>query len=231
MKNKKVLALLVSLVLIVAVVLPGTLAVSSDQDGVDGSFTVPEEPVAPIDPEQPVVEQPEQPVVEQPEQPAVEQPEQPAVEQPEQPVVEQPEQPVVEQPEQPVVEQPEQPAMEQETPEEEPVVITHLDTCLEDCTGEECACGCHLFDKIMKCETLDEIWALFDAASEEAINALTDEQNAQIDAKIEALEPAPVPAVVIEQTKETTVPSEIVYPTVNYTNVAPFGAPATGGQG
>ena len=40
MKNKKVLALLVSLVLIVAVALPGTLAVSSDQDAVNSGFTV-----------------------------------------------------------------------------------------------------------------------------------------------------------------------------------------------
>ena len=80
MKNKKVLALLVSLVLIVAVALPGTLAVSSDQDAVNSDFTVdtaspaPEtqettgEPEQPIDPENP--EQPEQPETpEQPEQP------------------------------------------------------------------------------------------------------------------------------------------------------------------
>ena len=40
MKNKKVLALLISLVLIVAVALPGTLAVSSDQDAVNSGFTV-----------------------------------------------------------------------------------------------------------------------------------------------------------------------------------------------
>ena len=73
MKNKKVLALLVSLVLIVAVALPGTLAVSSDQDAVNSGFTVdtaspaPETPEQPVDPENP--EQPETP--EQPEQPVV----------------------------------------------------------------------------------------------------------------------------------------------------------------
>lgn len=76
MKNKKVLALLVSLVLIVAVALPGTLAVSSDQDAVNSDFTVdtatpaPETPEQPVDPENP--EQPEQPETpEQPEQPVV----------------------------------------------------------------------------------------------------------------------------------------------------------------
>lgn len=72
MKNKKVLALLVSLVLIVAVALPGTLAVSSDQDAVNSDFTVdtaspaPETPEQPVDPENP--EQPEQPI--DPETPA-----------------------------------------------------------------------------------------------------------------------------------------------------------------
>lgn len=76
MKNKKVLALLISLVLIVAVALPGTLAVSSDQDAVNSDFTVdtaspaPETPEQPVDPENP--EQPEQPETpEQPEQPVV----------------------------------------------------------------------------------------------------------------------------------------------------------------
>ena len=201
MKNKKVLALLVSLVLIVAVVLPGTLAVSSDQDGVDGSFTVPEEPAAPIDPEQPV--DPEQP-----------------------------EQPVVEQPEQPVVEQPEQPVTEQEIPVEEPVVITHLDTCLEDCTGEECACGCHLFDKIMKCETQDALEILIAETPDEYFVWLTDEQLQTIEAHVKSLETIPLPAIVLENNiEESTVQSEIFHPTVNYAFVAPFGAPVTGGQG
>ena len=231
MKNKKVLALLVSLVLIVAVALPGTLAVSSDQDAVNSDFTVDTASPAPETPEQPVApENPEQP--EQPETP----------EQPEQPVV--PEtQEITGEPQTPA----EVPACtcdpapaEGEAHKEgcplyvdpnAPIVINHIETCLEDCTGEECTCVCHLYEKIMAAETLDEIWTLFDNASEETINALTDEMNAKIDEKIAALEPAPVPAVVIEQTKETTVPSEIVYPTVNYTNVAPFGAPATGGQG
>lgn len=106
----------------------------------------------------------------------------------------------------------------------------HMDTCTKDCTDAECKCPCHLFNKIMACTTLEEIWAAFDEASDETVNALTDEQNAQIDAKIEALEPAPAPAVVIEESNEDTVPSEIVYGTVNYTFVAPFGDPVTGGH-
>ena len=106
----------------------------------------------------------------------------------------------------------------------------HMGTCTKDCTDAECKCPCHLFNKIMACTTLEEIWAAFDEASDETVNALTDEQNAQIDAKIEALEPAPAPAVVIEESNEETVPSEIVYGTVNYTFVAPFGDPVTGGH-
>lgn len=106
----------------------------------------------------------------------------------------------------------------------------HMGTCTKDCTDAECKCPCHLFNKIMACTTLEEIWAAFDEASDETVNALTDEQNEQIDAKIEALEPAPAPAVVIEESNEETVPSEIVYGTVNYTFVAPFGDPVTGGH-
>lgn len=113
---------------------------------------------------------------------------------------------------------------------EKPAAPSHIDTCSDDCTDADCKCTCHLFNKIMACTTLDDIWAAFDEASDETVNALTDEQNAQIDAKIEALEPAPAPAVVIEESSEETVPSEIVYRTVNYTYVAPFGDPVTGGH-
>lgn len=113
---------------------------------------------------------------------------------------------------------------------EKPADSTHIDGCSDNCTDENCQCGCHLFDRIMACRTLDEIWAIFEEATDDAIAALTDEQNAQIDAKIAALEPAPAPAIVIEQSNDETVPSEIVYPTVNYTCVAPFGEPVTGGH-
>ena len=58
--------------------------------------------------------------------------------------------------------------------------------------------------------------------------ALTDEQNAQIEAKIAALEPEPLPPVVIGETKDEPVTSEIIYPTVNFDKVAPFGAPVGG---
>ncbi len=123
--------------------------------------------------------------------------------------------------------------VEQSAPAEADVpaaVCKHADGCSDSCTGDGCLCGCHLFTRIMACTTLDEIWAIIDGATDAQLNALTEEQNALIDAKITALEPAPAPAVVIEESNDETVPSEIVYPTVNYTDVAPFGEPVTGGQ-
>lgn len=220
MKNKKVLALLVSLVLIVAVALPGTLAVSSDQDAVNSDFTVDTATPAPETQEttgEPEI--PEQPVVpETPEQP--EQPEQPA-----EPVL------VCTCDPAPTEGEPHAEGCPLYVAPEAPVVINHIETCLEGCTGEECTCVCHLYEKIMAAETLDEIWMILDEASEETINALTDEMNAKIDEKIVALEPAPAPEIVVEESADEIVSSEVVYRTVTYTFVAPFGAPVTGGQG
>lgn len=230
MKNKKVLALLVSLVLIVAVALPGTLAVSSDQDAVNSGFTVDTASPAPETPEQPVdPENPEQP--EQPETP----------EQPEQPVV--PEtQEITGEPQTPA----EVPACtcdpapaEGEAHKEgcplyvdpnAPIVIKHIETCLEGCTGEECTCVCHLYEKIMAAKTLDEIWAILDGISDETYSTMTDGMNAKIDEKISDLEPKPAPAIDFDVT-EPVVESEVSVPTANYAYVAPFGAPVTGGQG
>lgn len=104
----------------------------------------------------------------------------------------------------------------------------HIETCSDTCEDETCKCPCHLYKKIMACATLDEIWEIIDAASEEELNALTEEQQKAIEAKIEALEPEPLPAVVINNTVEATVQSEIVTPSRNVTNVAPFLAPVEG---
>ena len=185
MNRKSVLAVVFCLVLVIGVALPGTLAVSADQDSTTAELSITDEAVTPAPEETPDAEKPDG-----------------------------------------------ESAVTEETPSdaEEAVEIAHTEDCSESCTDAECKCACHLFNKIMACTTLDDIWAAFDEASNETINALTDEQNAQIDAKIEALEPAPAPAVVIEESDEETVPSEIVYRTVNYTFVAPFGDPVTGGH-
>ena len=244
MKNKKVLALLISLVLIVAVALPGTLAVSSDQDAVNSDFTV--DTASPAPETQELTGGQEQPIdPENPEQP--EQPETP--EQPEQPELTCTCDPAPAEGEAhkegcPLYVAPltctcDPAPLEGEAHKEgcplyvdpnAPVVINHIETCLEDCTGEECACVCHLYEKIMAAETLGEIWMILDEVSEETINSLTDEMNAKIDEKIVALEPAPAPAIVIDESSPS-VESEVWLPATNYAYVAPFGAPATGGQG
>lgn len=107
----------------------------------------------------------------------------------------------------------------------------HIDTCVEGCTGEGCECPCHklsLYERLMACETLEELFAIVDVTPEEELMALTDQQNADIEAKIAALEPEPLPPVVLEECENESVISEIIYPAVNFDNVAPFGAPVEG---
>lgn len=105
----------------------------------------------------------------------------------------------------------------------------HIDTCTEGCTGEDCKCPCHLFDRLMACQTLEEIEAIIKATPEDVLKSLSEEQVAQVEAYMDKLMPAPLPAIVIEES-EPPVESEIYRPTVNYTNVAPFGEPVTGGN-
>lgn len=217
MKNRKGFALIISLVLVIGIVLPGTLALSTDQAATNGELTVTEE--TPI----PTPEVTETPTPTEEPEPT------------ETPVPSETEKPAeTEAPKECTCSAAEGEAHKEGCPlyaaPEKPADPSHIDICSDDCTDADCKCTCHLMKKIMACKTLEDIWAAFDEASDETVNALTDEQNAQIDAKIEALEPAPAPAVVIEESDEETVPSEIVYRTVNYTNVAPFGDPVTGGH-
>ena len=217
MTKKKFLTLLLCLVLIVSVTLPTTLALSSDSDGASDEVSLtPEEPGAegeegeepepydgPIDQELP--EDPEDP--EDPENP-------------DEPVCTCDPQPEEGEPHQldcPLYEEPEA----QDS--------SHIPTCFDGCEDPFCTCPCHLFDRIMACRTLEEVEALIAATPEEALMALTAEQVAQIEAHMESLMPAPLPAIVIEES-EPPVESEIYSPTVNFTYVAPFGEPVTGGR-
>lgn len=110
----------------------------------------------------------------------------------------------------------------------------HIEGCVDGCTVEGCTCPCHelsLFERLMACETLWDLYTLAEATPEEEMLALTDDENAQIRAKIEALEPAPLPPVgesTADVPADEPVISEIIYPTVNFDNVAPFGAPVEG---
>lgn len=237
MKNKKVLALLVSLVLIVAVALPGTLAVSSDQDAVNSGFTVDTaspapETASPAPETQETTGEPEQAVA-----PEIPEPvltctcvPQPAEGEPHAEGC----------PLAPLSCTCDPAPTEGEAHKEgcplyvdpnAPVVISHIETCLEDCTGEECACVCHLYEKIMACTTLDEVWAIMDAMTDEQWATLSESQFEAFDRLIAALDVIPAPEVPEEENDDPQIESEIIYPTVSYTNVAPFGAPVTGGQG
>jgi len=109
-----------------------------------------------------------------------------------------------------------------------PVTQVHLEGCTDDCTGENCACPCHkmsLFDRLMTCETLDQLYALADATPEEELLALTEEENAKIEKRFADLVPDPLPVVGKEQLsiiEDALEDSEIIYPTVNFDHVAPF---------
>lgn len=243
MNKKKLIAAVICLVLVITAALPGTLAVSADAASSDGTISV-ATPETAQTPDDSVVTDDAAPQSES-ETPA--EPKtctcDPAPAEGEAhkegcPLYAAPEQPSEEPKTEPEAETKTctcdpAPADGEEHKEGCPLYVApfvHLEGCADDCTAEDCKCTCHLMKKIMACTTLDDIWAAFDEASDETVNALTDEQNAQIDAKIEALEPAPAPAVVIEESNEDTVPSEVVYRTVNYTFVAPFGDPVTGGH-
>ena len=208
MNKKKLFAVVISLALVIAVVLPGTLALSTDQASCNVTDAAPTETTTPAP------DTTETPVPEGTEAPA-------------------------------------------ETPTEEPVktctcdpkpaegeahkegcplyvkpvsnASKHIDTCSDDCTGEDCKCPCHLFDRLMACQTLEEIEAIIKATPEDVLKSLSEEQVAQVEAYMDKLMPAPLPAIVIEES-EPPVESEIYRPTVNYTNVAPFGEPVTGGN-
>ena len=106
----------------------------------------------------------------------------------------------------------------------------HIEGCSEECTDEECTCLCHLFDRLMECETFEEMLILLDGVTEEDLKILTEEQVALIGEKIVELMPEPLPPVgAVEEDEEAEpIVSEILYPTVDFDNVAPFGDPVVG---
>lgn len=116
---------------------------------------------------------------------------------------------------------------------EVPAVSGHMDGCSDECTGEGCTCPCHLYQRLMACETFEELMMLIEATPEEALLTLTEDEVMQIEAKIAELEPEPLPPVgeeeLVDDNGEPFV-SEIIYPTVNFDDVAPFGDPVVGGR-
>jgi hypothetical protein len=107
----------------------------------------------------------------------------------------------------------------------------HIDTCLEGCTGEGCQCPCHklgLYERLMACTSLEEFDMVLEETIEEEFVALTDEENMGIKEHIDFLEKERLLAIMIEVSDNESVISEIMYPTVSFSNVAPFGSPVVG---
>ena len=240
MKNKKVIGLLLSLVLVLGVALPGTLATSTDTTGSDSEFSIgtgtmeitERDSATPLEDAENKTD--EIPVAEDGsaiDTPACTCGTEDATHAEGCPLHVAPVDPVcscgaendVHAEDCPLYAPPVEPVLPEEP--------AHIDTCVEGCTGEGCECPCHklsLFERLMACKTLDELFAIVDATPEEELMALTDEENAKIEAKIAALEPEPLPPVVLEECENESVISEIIYPAVNFDNVAPFGAPVEG---
>ena len=216
MKNRKGFALIISLVLVIGIVLPGTLALSTDQAATNGELTVTEETPTPT-PE--VTETPTPTEEPKPtETPVPSETEKPAE---------------TEAPKECTCSAAEGEAHKEGCPlyaaPEKPADPSHIDICSDDCTDADCKCTCHLMKKIMECKTLEKIEAIIKATPEDVLKSLSEEQVAQVEAYMDKLMPAPLPAMVIEES-EPPVESEIYRPTVNYTYVAPFGDPVTGGN-
>ena len=238
MNKKKLFAVVISLALVIGVVLPGTLALSTDQTSSNGTIEVPTETTTPAP------DTTETPVPEGTEAPAETPTEEPVktctcgaaegeAHKEGCPLYVAPEQPA--EAEKTCTCDP-KPAEGEAHKEGCPLYVKpvsnaskHIDTCTEGCTGEDCKCPCHLFDRLMACQTLEEIEAIIKATPEDVLKSLSEEQVAQVEAYMDKLMPAPLPAIVIEES-EPPVESEIYRPTVNYTNVAPFGDPVTGGN-
>ena len=127
----------------------------------------------------------------------------------------------------------ETPAVEPaETPSESPVATSEptSDQTDNEPSGEDGAADSEptLFDRLMACTALDELFFLLEETPEEELLMLTAEEWAQIECRIAELEPEPLPPVVPLETGDAPVLSQIIRITVNFDDVAPFGAPVLG---
>lgn len=99
--------------------------------------------------------------------------------------------------------------------------------CGGDCGNEACVCVCHVVEKLLRTTDVEEFYTIMENMTPEQIASLTPRHNQLLEEHLAAIEPQPAPAIVLEES-EAPVPSVIEMPTVNYTNVAPFGDPVTG---
>ena len=118
----------------------------------------------------------------------------------------------------------------------------HIEGCSEECTDEECTCLCHLFDRLMACQTAEEFFIMLEQYTNEEIEAtLSEEEVIQAGQKIDSLMPQPLPEIVLDEngnvvsdelsdvpSDEEPFISEVEYVSVNFDYVAPFGDPVVG---
>lgn len=121
---------------------------------------------------------------------------------------------------------------EKSSAKKEETQAAHIETCSDDCEDEECLCPCHLFDRLMACETLEELYLFMEKTPGEQLMKLTEEQKQHVEEKINSLPSDPVtehePQQDMEESEKALEHSVIVHPTVDFTDVAPFGAPVKG---
>lgn len=86
-----------------------------------------------------------------------------------------------------------------------------------------------LFDKLMACKTFEEMGKILDNMTDDEWDGFTEEQKEKVEELFLKLEPEVAPTIVMEES-EPPVKSEIVFPAVNFTNVAPFLDAVVGGN-
>lgn len=212
MKNK-VIALIASVALLITMTLPGTLAISSDEEIIGSGAT------ADTEMQEQETEDVQQPDEEQEAQ------EPPAAE--EEPTVNEENPTTCTCNPAPAAGEAHREGCPLSAASEKSVSSAHIKTCFDGCTANECACVCHLFNRIMACTTLDGIWEIMDHMTEEQWEILSDSQMDAIDQLIARLD-AEQFSVQPEEDHNPQIESEIIYPTTNYTYVAPFKEPVTG---
>lgn len=106
---------------------------------------------------------------------------------------------------------------------------TYADTTVSEASSESTE-TVDLFGKIMASTTIDEFAEIVEGATEAELNAMTDEQLTQVTAHVNELNAkAAESETADDEIENDIVKSEISVPTVDYTEVAPFGDPVVGG--
>ena len=205
MKSKKAIALMISLVLIVGIVLPGTLAISTDQAAANGHLTVANE-TQPSTPEGTEESAP----TEETEPTEVSTPTE------------------TEASKECTCGAAEDEGHKEDCPlyvtPEMPTAPSHIDFCSDDCTDKGCKCPCHtangqesvdfsaLYDRLIAAETANEFYKLFDALPDEEVESF----------RVWLIENGCLEALEAHLGELETVGEPAELPIVSFTNVGPL---------